>query len=96
MSFISVIDIFNTSIGQIAVLDFPDDQHPRIGMILKRLDNTYWKIIGTTMPQLSTLTKGYNHFNPPRFLFSCSIQSDSIGVKLVVGDNLTISALTSK
>lgn len=88
MNAVNVLEIFYTSIGEIAILTFPDDQHPIVGMKLRRDDGAVCKITGISMPTSSEMTNGYYHFNPPRLIFDCKVEAQTIESKLKAGDSL--------
>lgn len=48
-SFIKVLNVFNTSIGQIAILMFPTTTKPFMGLILQDESRSEWKIVGIGM-----------------------------------------------
>jgi hypothetical protein len=91
MKIIKVLDLFNTSTGLIAMLTFPENEYPKNGMILKRVDGATWKIIGIAMPQLSEMTNDYKHLDPPCLLFNCNVSEQTYDGILKVGDNLNIN-----
>jgi len=45
-STIKIIDLFKTSIGDVAVLTFASNETPRIGLVLKNKSNFRWTISG--------------------------------------------------
>jgi len=77
MNKIFVVEIFNTSIGKIAILEFPDDNRPKVGMILKNSNNLEWKITG--------VGRGKHNTN----LWDCRIETSSSD-DLKIGDSLLI------
>jgi len=52
----AVIELFNTSIGEIALLGFFDSWSPRPGMILKNSMNIQWKLTGVGMEKTTTVS----------------------------------------
>ncbi len=89
MKAVTVIDVFQTSIGQIAVLIFPDKEFPKIGMELKSTDNTIWKIIGVSIPRDSDMTNAYKHLEPSVLLHNCNVKSINTGRLLQKGEILS-------
>jgi hypothetical protein len=89
MSPITVLDIFrNTQRGEVAILDFAEGKYPRLNMVLKRDDNSTWKVVGMGMGKLSSLTNAYKHLDPERLIYDCAVQEISIKSKLAKGDTL--------
>jgi hypothetical protein len=66
MNKIFVEEIFNTSLGKIAILQFPDNEHPVIGMILRNDANSEWQITG--------ISRGKH---PTKILWGCQIKNNS-------------------
>ena len=85
---IQVLDVFDISIGTIAMLIFPENQFPRIGMLLHKADNSIWKIAGKALPKPSELTNAYKDFDPPVDLQPCRVESQNPESKLEKGDLL--------
>lgn len=78
MNGIRVLDVFHTSIGEIAILTFPDEETPKIGMLLKREDGAIWKITGVGWPPMpSEMTNAYKNIDPPCLVFNCKIEKQS-------------------
>jgi len=85
---IRIHDLFDLSIGEVAILEFPDGEYPKIGMILNRNDGAKWKIVGTELPRSSDMTNAYKHFDPPIVLYSCALKAQNEGKPLSKGDIL--------
>ena len=69
-----VYELFNTSRGLIAVMDFPEKVRLKVGDILTNKSGHKWKLIGIDMPRPIELT---NFKFTPRFsglLFGCLLQ----------------------
>ena len=69
-----VYEVFNTSGGLIAIMDFTENTIPKIGTILESMSGHRWKITGIDMPKLIGMT---NFKFKPRFsdyIFGCLLQ----------------------
>lgn len=89
---VTVLDVFRgTSIGEVAILDFPEGGHPKFNMILKRTDdNSTWKIIGRGWGRLASLTNAYTHLDPDRWVYNCQLQELTVINKIEKGDILFV------
>jgi hypothetical protein len=78
MNKIVLVEIFKTTIGKIAILEFPDNSIPKIRMILRNVANSEWKITGIGQGKHTTKT-----------LWGCQIKNNSVA-DLKIGDLLFI------
>ena len=83
-----VLDIFNTTQGLVAILDFPKGKYPLVGTKLEQSPAITWKVTGSSMGTPSDLTNGYKHLDPPRIIFDCLMQIEKGEAILKVGDKL--------
>jgi hypothetical protein len=95
MNTVVVLDLFKDTKnrGEIAILDFPNNYRPKIGvkLKLKRSDDAIWTTIGIVWPpKLSDETQGYKHLEPSRLIWDCLLRPEDKGTKLNVGDVLSI------
>jgi hypothetical protein len=84
-----VLDLFNTSIGIVAIFDSPEKL--LVGTVIKRNDGSNWKIIGTSMPIISDESNDYKNIDPPRFLKACLIKSQDESKKICKGDEFSLA-----
>lgn len=87
---IVVLDLFNTSMGTIAVFDTPEQL--LVGMNLQKEDGSSWKIVGVHWPRMSDKTNAYKDLNPPRILKSCLIEAKDNYLKINAGDRFTLKS----
>jgi hypothetical protein len=88
LAHVVVLDVFNTSRGMVAVLDFPKGKYPVIGTLLEQSATVTWKVTGRGMGTPSDMTNGYKHLDPPRIVFDCLMVPESADAKLKAGDKL--------
>jgi hypothetical protein len=90
MNAIEVLDIFQTSWGETAILKFPEKEYPKTGDDIKRTDGASWKIIGTTWRgKLPDETERYKNVDLLFHIFGCTIKAHSSEFILKVGDLLS-------
>jgi hypothetical protein len=85
---IVVLDLFNTSIGVVAIFDTPEIL--LVGMVIQREDSASWKITGTSLPKMSDETNAYKHLDPPRLLRDCLIKAQDSSNKIQIGDRFSL------
>lgn len=84
---IETLNIYNTSIGQIAILKFPANIRPSTGLILENQSGTKWRIIGIGM---GIKGRAINYFEDKDIdnLWDCKLQLFSGNGSLQKGDVL--------
>lgn len=85
---IVVLDLFNTSIGKVAIFDTPEILLE--GMVIQREDCACWKITGTSIPKMSDETNAYKHLDPPRLLRDCRIEAQDNSKIIEIGDRFSL------
>ncbi len=70
---VEILDISNTSIGQIAILKFPQGIRPSIGLTLEDESNAQWKIKGVGMNSKFLNIDAYEG-SVPKTLWDCNLQ----------------------
>jgi hypothetical protein len=68
-----VIDIFTTSIGNVAILGFSGDLTPSKGMVLMDENNDSWRIIGMGVNKKEELNN--SRFEEYTSIWDCQVES---------------------
>jgi len=76
-----VLDIFKTTIGEIAILGFSGNDKPHIGMILRNQTGVQWKIVGLGM------NKGEIDSTDSYSVWDCKIEKLAEGIENPIKQN---------
>jgi hypothetical protein len=89
---IRVYDVFNTSIGQVAILVFFVDTRPRIGMRLVDEGNSKWVISGIGWDRISEFGNPvFSEFPEAKSIWDCSLRTMEDGT--IIEKNTLLSIL---
>ena len=81
-----ILNLFNTTIGRIAIIGFFEDSPPYIGMILLDNKGNTWKIKGLAISKKEALD-GESH-NDYKFIWDCNLEPINHQSSITKGDFL--------
>lgn len=70
---VKLLDLFKTSIGEIAILAFSGEDMPSVGMILKNKSNFKWKIAGIGANRKLSQTNNYTGYQAES-IWDCTLK----------------------
>ena len=85
---IKVIDLFKTSLGDIAILEFPDKTYPSVKMILKNSDAMAWEIHQVGRNAKFLKSDLYKNVAKPERVWDCNIKPIGHHTLIKIGDEL--------
>ena len=85
-----IIDLFNTSVGLIAIIDFPENMHPWVHTILRDKFNNEFKITGIGRDAKQNPDTAYAEMPEIQSAWDCRIEAVEHKKNLSVGESLEI------
>jgi hypothetical protein len=79
---IKVINIFNTSIGVVAILEFPNGETPFIGQKLHRSLNEMWEVQQIGFHSGKAISELHETYVGNHNLWSCNLKESTENVEL--------------
>jgi hypothetical protein len=86
---VKIIDLFKTSMGEVAILGFLGEGAPEIGMILNNKSNFKWRISGIGGNRKLALANKYSELNFES-IWDCNIEPLNHSESVKIDDELEI------